>query len=370
VYTNDTAKEHLLQLSEHVVADVWSVNKDWVEVMVSPMQLHKFKHFTHSVQFEDVQALIDESERDNNAARSNSNVSAFPFTHFPLTSEVRTWLKSQQMANPTKATIEFLGNTYQGKAIEGLSLTLKANAPIIFLQCAIHAREWITVTTCAWIIDQLLNVDPDRDHLLTQFNWIIVPIFNVDGYDYSHTSDRLWRKNRQPNSGSTCIGTDLNRNFGYQWGGVGASTNPCSETYRGSAAWSGPASNAEKTFLTPHFNKIVGYVDIHSYGGYFLSAWGYTTTLPPNYSEMNKNMVPCVNAIRSVNGRTYAHGPSSTTLYATSGTTVDDLYGAGKVVNAYTIECYGTSFTPPTSWIEPIGKEVWAGIKQLAILLQ
>ena len=27
----------------------------------------------------------------------------------------------------------------------------------------------------------------------------------------------MWRKNRKPNSGSSCIGTDLNRNFDFKW---------------------------------------------------------------------------------------------------------------------------------------------------------
>ena len=46
-------------------------------------------------------------------------------------------------------------------------------------------------------------------------------------YEYSHTNYRLWRKNRRINSGNSCKGVDLNRNWGYQWGGAGASTNPC-----------------------------------------------------------------------------------------------------------------------------------------------
>ena len=39
-----------------------------------------------------------------------------------------------------------------------------------------------------------------------------------------------------------CKGVDLNRNFGYHWGGYGASDNPCKETFRGSSAFSAPAS--------------------------------------------------------------------------------------------------------------------------------
>ena len=27
----------------------------------------------------------------------------------------------------------------------------------------------------------------------------------------------MWRKNRQPNSGSSCVGTDINRNFDSEW---------------------------------------------------------------------------------------------------------------------------------------------------------
>ena len=42
----------------------------------------------------------------------------------------------------------------------------------------------------------------------------------VPRYEFSHTTDRLWRKNRNPNPGTfgLCPGVDLNRNFGYKWG--------------------------------------------------------------------------------------------------------------------------------------------------------
>ena len=47
-------------------------------------------------------------------------------------------------------------------------------------------------------------------------------------YEFSRTDDnRLWRKNRSKNPGSSCIGVDLNRNWGYKWGGKGADTDPC-----------------------------------------------------------------------------------------------------------------------------------------------
>ena len=51
----------------------------------------------------------------------------------------------------------------------------------------------------------------------------------------------FWRKNRQPTPGTGYIGTDLNRNYGYRWGGGGnTSSNPAAITYRGPSAFSAP----------------------------------------------------------------------------------------------------------------------------------
>ena len=48
--------------------------------------------------------------------------------------------------------------------------------------------------------------------LLTAVDWYIIPLLNPDGYEWSQTKDRLWRKNRRPPPGnSSCAGVDLNR---------------------------------------------------------------------------------------------------------------------------------------------------------------
>jgi carboxypeptidase A4 len=60
----------------------------------------------------------------------------------------------------------------------------------------------------------------------------VMPSMNPDGYEYTRNYDRMWRKTRSKNPGTTCRGADPNRNWGYRWGEKGASTNPCSEIYR------------------------------------------------------------------------------------------------------------------------------------------
>ena len=45
-----------------------------------------------------------------------------------------------------------------------------------------------------------LATDPRYADLLNMFDFFLLPVVNPDGYEFSHTTDRLWRKNRAPNS--------------------------------------------------------------------------------------------------------------------------------------------------------------------------
>jgi len=69
------------------------------------------------------------------------------------------------------------------------------------------------------------------------------------------------------------MGTDPNRNFGYEWGGAGASTNPCSETYRGENAFSEPETKALSDYITAIKDRVKLYTAVHSYGQYWLYPW-------------------------------------------------------------------------------------------------
>lgn len=70
---------------------------------------------------------------------------------------------------------------------------------------------------------------------LLDFNWYIIVSGNPDGYQYTHTDDRMWRKNRADVGHSFCIGVDLNRNFPIGWRTTGGSPTPCPDTYAGAA---------------------------------------------------------------------------------------------------------------------------------------
>jgi len=96
-----------------------------------------------------------------------------------------------------------------------------------------------------------------------------------------------------------------------------------------------------------------------------MSPWGYTYSLPPDFTEMNRLMVAATEGIRSVNGRYYDYGSSANVIYIASGGSDDWSYGGEGIIPSFTIEAYGTSFTPPVSNILPVAREIWAGLKAL-----
>ena len=111
----------------------------------------------------------------------------------------------------------------------------------------IHAREWISPASVTYIINELTENRDAHGEPVKYVDWYILPVMNPDGYEYSHRVDRLWRKNRHIDGRRT--GTDLNRNFGYKWGGEGSSREPCRETFAGSHSFSEPESAAVSSFI-------------------------------------------------------------------------------------------------------------------------
>ena len=67
-----------------------------------------------------------------------------------------------------------------------------------------------------YLIYQLVENSTSSLELLDKVDFVIVPNVNPDGYHYTHTEDRFWRKNRRPVN-FTCAGIDLNRNYAYGW---------------------------------------------------------------------------------------------------------------------------------------------------------
>ncbi len=113
--------------------------------------------------------------------------------------------------------------------------------------------------------------------------WFIL-VANPDGYQYTFEHERLWRKNLRDNNGDgqTQVGdgVDPNRNFPNHWGwdDEGSSGIQSSDTYRGPAPMSEPATQAMVGLL-----DRIGFafqVNWHSAGQWLLYAEGWQTSTP------------------------------------------------------------------------------------------
>lgn len=236
----------------------------------------------------------------------------------------------------------------------------------IMVQGLIHAREWISGSVIMHVAKKCvegLTTPQQTPFMSNQAVWII-PMTNPDGYRYTWTDFRLWRKNRR-NNGSGSFGVDLNRNYSKGWGGEGSSGNKNSETYRGTAPFSEPeTANIRDLALT--LPRIGGMVDFHSYGELILWPWGYTETPPPDASLLNNIGTSVRNSMNAFGGQ-YIQGQCSTTLYLAAGGSIDYFYN-GWTAPSFTVELRDTGefgFELPESQIFVTQDEAWAGFKKL-----
>ncbi len=292
------------------------------------------------------------------------------FTNFRTYTEINAKLDAFAAAHPDMVSVFTVGTSLEGRAIKGVRITkAPAGSPGVLFNGTQHAREWASTMSTMYIADQLIaryGVDARVTALLDRA-WIdVIPVVNPDGYEYTWSVNRLWRKNRR-NNGDGTFGVDLNRNWAYQWGGGGASTVTSDDTYRGPFAFSEPESAAMRDYFVAQ-TKLVGHIDFHSYSQLVLSPWGYTTAQPPNaaaFLELGNEMK---DAIARTTGASYTAGPIASTLYIASGSSVDHAFGQ-RGVPSWTIEVRDTGtygFVMPVSEIAACVSENFAAALELA----
>jgi murein tripeptide amidase MpaA len=198
--------------------------------------------------------------------------------------------------------------------------------------------------------------------------WLL-PCVNPDGRHHVMTVDDMWRKNRRP--GSPCIGVDLNRNADIVWGVAQGQTScsPCADTYCGPSAFSEPEGRNVKHVLDTE--RVVSFVDVHSFSELVLFPWGHagtqstnasqrftglttgtcTASIPASYAEyMPAQDVQrfqtvagrIVADIAAVRGRHYTP-QTSFALYATTGSQSDYAYSR-HIANPALNKTYGFTF--------------------------
>ncbi|WBB93876.1 M14 family zinc carboxypeptidase [Verrucosispora sp. WMMC514] len=266
--------------------------------------------------------------------------------------------------HPTIARKISIGSSYEGRDLVAVKISDNVasdeNEPEILFNAQQHAREHLTVEMALYLLNLFTDNYGSDSRITSLVNnreiWV-VPSVNPDGseYDIATGSYRSWRKNRQPNSGSSYVGTDLNRNWSYNWGCCGGSSgSTSSDTYRGPSAFSAPETQALRNFVNSRVvggtQQIKANIDFHTYSELVLWPYGYTynNTAPGMSTDQYNTFATIGQQMAATNGFT---PQQSSDLYITDGSSIDWMW-AEHGIWAYTFELYpggasGGGFYPP-----------------------
>ncbi|KAG9509131.1 hypothetical protein GZH46_02358, partial [Fragariocoptes setiger] len=215
-----------------------------------------------------------------------------------------------------------------------------------------------------------LDCNEQVEQMLHKYDFYLMPVLNPDGYEYSHTHNRLWRKTRSVSSHPLyrhfCLGADPNRNYDARHLSSGSSSHPCSQTYAGTVAFTEPETRHQSNFVYSLRGSMKMFISLHSYSQMILLPYSHSLHLPDDYADLERVGLAGARAIEeSGYGTRYKVGASASILYTASGTASDWAYEKAHIKYSYTIELRDTGthgFLLPRSQIIPTGQETFNGL--------
>jgi len=319
---------------------------------------------------------LTQTEKNNflNHSKEKYNVEGFGFGSmggYYTLAEVVAELDSMYALYPNLITQKAsIGITNLDKPIYMVKISdnpnINEDEPEALYTALTHAREPEGMMTLIYFMYYLLenyNTDASVKYLVDNRELYFIPVVNCDGYEYNRTTNPngggMWRKNRSNNGGS--YGVDLNRNFGpYEYWNApngGSSTTPSSDTYRGTAPFSEPETQAYKNFIAGRYIKNA--LNYHTYSNLLIFPYGALEMETPDsatFREFARDMT-------AWNG--YEWGTDQQTVgYSTRGNSDDFCYDGDTVANngkifAMTPEVGGSGdgFWPAQNRIFPLAQE-------------
>jgi murein tripeptide amidase MpaA len=363
------SREDLNQLAETLDLTAAVDNeKRTVEALLTPEQYEELRKSGRRVE------ILEEQTELMNRPRSEVSIAGISgYACYRTVDETWTTLSNLAASYPGIAEVRDIGDSWDkltaggkpGDDMRVLVLTNKSRTgtkPRFFLMSAIHAREYTTAELAARFAEQLASrygTDADATWLLDHHELHVIIQSNPDGRRVAETGASK-RKNMNTTQGActtTSWGVDLNRNSTFDWGGAGASTSYCNDTYRGRAAGSEPETQSLENYILSLFPDQRGpnstdpapadttgvMISLHSYGGYVLYPWAHTTTAAPNATQLRT----LGRKFNYFNG--YQACQVATCLYAASGSTDSFAYGRLGIA-AYTFEMGGAFFESCTTF--------------------
>ncbi|XP_039900462.1 carboxypeptidase A6 [Simochromis diagramma] len=383
--SNDEEVRTLKEILGHMKVDFWQPNSASLICHNATVDVHvkrndtqglhkrlKRENIDYRVFISNLQKEI-EKQTGYRSSRKRRSEAQYDYEVYHSLEEIQSWMFMMNTTHPNLVDVFSVGKSYEGRPLYVLQLGKKRRLQkkAVWIDCGVHAREWIGPAFCQWFVKEAINsyqYDSVMTRLLNQLNFYIMPVFNVDGYRFSWITDRFWRKTRSKNHKFHCRGVDANRNWKVKWCDEGASSHPCDDTYCGPFPESEPEVKAVAKFLRKHKKRVEAYISIHAYAQMLLYPYSYKYATIPNFNCVESAAHNAVTALYSAYGVKYRYGPASTTLYVSSGSSIDWAYRNG-IPYAFAFELRDTGyfgFLLPESLIKPTCTETMRAVKAIA----
>ena len=338
------------------------------EVLIEDLQAHTNEGWNRIVEAERFIQTLDQ--------RGATIHDDLWFANYKQLNEITTYIDNIATLRPDLASTMLIGQSWGGRDMFAITITgpdtpqnPQADRPVVYIFSTVHAREWIAPMTTVYFASKLAqdyDTDPRTQAILDSIRVVIVPMGNPDGYLYTWSDERYWRKTRRRND-AWSFGVDINRNWGYEWGGLGASDSPWSDTYHGTAPFSEPETVALRDLALSFGDQLVAHMEYHSYSQLVMWPFGYAygnITPEPDRTYFDLLSNELSDEIKSVHGRNYT-AMQSVDLYPAAGNAVDWFYGELDITSMIIeLRPRSADFNPPPHNILPNAQENYQAIKR------
>lgn len=376
-------EQYIGTLEDKLVNTIKSVN---VEIMVDDLAQQVFETYpsledslADELKINEILGNLEETyeNKDEQEMKLKTFSEVFFKEYRPLDT-IYSWLDLLEQTYPGYVQVKNIGKTPEGRDMKIVHVTEKDEEPhqakkTIVLSGGVHAREWITVSTVLYVLYALLqDYDSNQDSIFRKIDFIFLPTLNPDGYEYTWTHDRLWRKNRQETVDQSCIGIDIDHSYDFHW--TRSADMPCEDEYSGEEPFEAVESRlwTEYLNLTDSHHNIQGFIDLHSYAQEILYPYAFSCQQEPRDEE---NLIELAYGIAKVirlwSGKLYQVLPACQDRDLDlipdlgSGTALDYMY-KHKAYWAYRLELRDKGnhgFLLPKKYIVPVGQEIFIGIE-------